>query len=61
MSLYEETIALIPYTDILSWELEQIATNPDMAALLEKLSVREEEEEWKIISGNSNSRRVFAL
>ena len=39
-SLYDETIELVPYTDILAWWLEQIATNPDMTVLMEKLGVR---------------------
>ena len=39
-SLYEETIDLIPYSDILTWWLEQITTNPEMTVLLEKLGVQ---------------------
>ena len=39
MSLYEETVELIPYSEVLTWWLQQIATNPEMTILLEKLGV----------------------
>ena len=41
-SLYDEMAALVPYSDVLTWTLEQIAKkNPDMIGLLTKLGVGE--------------------